>query len=200
MSANPAKAIALEWRRTDQLRPHQHTQLPPLSPLARSALEADVGKRGIVEPLEITADGIVLNGRERLAAAKRLGLEQVPVRIVNPADETEHVILAALQRRHLSASQRAALALELDRYRDLKTTADERRRQNLRQHPRGQNCHLGARPETRSPPGPASPPAPSKTPPPSNNTTRSSSKGSRPASSPPTWPPAKSAAPSATPS
>jgi N6-adenosine-specific RNA methylase IME4 len=137
VSAKPAKAIALQWRRTDQLRPHEHTQLPPLSALARAALEADIGKRGIVEPLEITADDVVLNGRERLAAAKQLGHDQAPVRIVNPADETEHVILAALQRRHLSASQRAALALELDRYHELKTAADQRRRQNLRQHAEG---------------------------------------------------------------
>ena len=134
MSAKPAKAIALEWRRADQLRPHQHTPLPPLSALARAALGADIGRRGVVEPLEITAAGVVLNGRERLAAAKRLVLDQLPVRVIDPPDPVEHVILAALQRRHLSASQRAALALELDRYRELKTQAEQRRRQNLRQH------------------------------------------------------------------
>jgi N6-adenosine-specific RNA methylase IME4 len=137
VSAKRTKAIALEWRRTDQLRPHEYTELPPLPALARAALETDIGKRGIVEPLEITADGVVLNGRERLAAAHRLGHDQVPVRIINPADETEHVILAALQRRHLSASQRAALALELDRYRELKREAQQRSRKNLRQHTEG---------------------------------------------------------------
>ncbi len=137
MSAERATLVALEWRRTHELRPHEHTELPPLSALARAALAADIGKRGIVEPLEITAEGLVLNGRERLAAAQQLGLEQLPVRLVNPADETEHVILAALQRRHLSASQRAALALELDRYRELKTAAEQRSRQNLRQHADG---------------------------------------------------------------
>jgi len=137
VSAEHARVVALEWRRTHELRPHKHTGLPPLSALARVALEADIGKRGIVEPLEINAEGLVLNGRERLTAAEQLGLEQVPVRIVNPADETEHVILAALQRRHLSASQRAALALELDRYRELKTAAEQRSRQNLRQHADG---------------------------------------------------------------
>ena len=137
MSAERATLVALEWRRTHELRPHEHLELPPLSALARVALGADIGTRGIVEPLEITAEGLVLNGRERLAAAQQLGLEQLPVRLVNPADETEHVILAALQRRHLSASQRAALALELDRYRELKTAAEQRSRQNLRQHADG---------------------------------------------------------------
>jgi len=134
VNGKQATVVALEWRRTGELRPHQHTELPPLSTLARAALEADIGKRGIVEPLEITRQGVVLNGRERLAAAQQLGEEQVPVRIVEPVDELEHIILAALQRRHLSASQRAALALELDRYRELKAAAEQRRRQNLRQH------------------------------------------------------------------
>src|SRR5439155_20733994 len=117
-----------------ELRPHEHTQLPPLSALAQHALQEDIRNRGIVEPLEITAAGIVLNGRERLTVASKLGVEQVPVRVVSPPDEVEHIILAALQRRHLSASQRAALALELDRYRELKTEANQRRHANLRQN------------------------------------------------------------------
>jgi N6-adenosine-specific RNA methylase IME4 len=136
VSANTGhgKALTIQWRTLSELRPHTHTDLPPLPELARVALQADIAKRGIVEPLEITAQGLVLNGRERLAAAEQLGLAHVPVLVVNPADEVEHIILAALQRRHLSASQRAALALELDRYRELKAQADTRRRQNLRQH------------------------------------------------------------------
>ena len=57
--------------------------------------------------------------------------EQLPVRIVAPDDPAEHVLLAALQRRHLSASQRAALALELDDYREAKATAQQNRLANL---------------------------------------------------------------------
>jgi N6-adenosine-specific RNA methylase IME4/ParB-like chromosome segregation protein Spo0J len=120
-------------RAVEKLRPHERTQLPPLAEPARAALCDDIRKRGIVEPLEVTAEGIVLNGCERLLAAQQLGLSEVTVRIVAPDDQVEHIILAALQRRHLSASQRAALALELDRYRELKESADTRRRQNLKQ-------------------------------------------------------------------
>ena len=45
MNSKQATVVALEWRRTDELRPHEHTQLPPLSALACAALEADIGKR-----------------------------------------------------------------------------------------------------------------------------------------------------------
>jgi N6-adenosine-specific RNA methylase IME4 len=127
--------LIVEWRRTETLRPHQHAQLPPLDDHTRAALVDDVRKRGIIEPLEITAAGTVLNGRERLAAAAQLKLDELAVRIVSPADEVEHIILAALQRRHLSASQRAALALELDRYRELKESGRSRQLQNLNKNP-----------------------------------------------------------------
>jgi N6-adenosine-specific RNA methylase IME4 len=136
MSATAAAtAIAvIEMRPTDALRAHAHTHVPPLPPPERQALRADIERRGILQPLEINQHGTVLNGRERLLIATELQLQAVPVRVVTPTDEVEHVILAALHRRHLTASQRAALALELDSCRDLKTDADKRRLQNLRQY------------------------------------------------------------------
>jgi N6-adenosine-specific RNA methylase IME4/ParB-like chromosome segregation protein Spo0J len=133
MSAGPP-TVLIELRPLSELRPHQHTHLPLLPAAARAALRDDIGTRGIVEPLEITTQGVVLNGRERFRAATELGLSELPIRIVHPRDEVEHIILAALQRRHLSASQRAALALELDRYRELREQATTRRRSNLRQY------------------------------------------------------------------
>jgi N6-adenosine-specific RNA methylase IME4/ParB-like chromosome segregation protein Spo0J len=130
--------MRIESRPRASLRPHAHTELPPLDRRVCAALSEDIARRGIVEPLEITADGVVLNGRERLAAAKHLGLKEIPVRVISPDDEVEHIILAALQRRHLSASQRAALALELDRYRELQHAAGLRQRQNLAQNAEGE--------------------------------------------------------------
>lgn len=130
-----SQALTIEWRPVDTLRPHEHAPLPPLAQEMRVALVDDIGKRGIVEPLEIISEGVVLNGRERLATARALKLAELPVRVVEPADEVEHIILAALQRRHLTASQRAALALELDRYRELRESAKERQLQNLGKAP-----------------------------------------------------------------
>jgi N6-adenosine-specific RNA methylase IME4 len=137
VSATAAADELIQFRPPAELHAHAYQHVPPLAPLARDALKADIRKRGIVEPLEINKQGTVLNGRERLTIATELQVKEVPVRVVTPADEVEHIILAALQRRHLSASQRAALALELDSYQQLRTEADTRRRQNLRQHTDG---------------------------------------------------------------
>jgi N6-adenosine-specific RNA methylase IME4 len=134
VSASARPSSAIESRAPGELRPHEHAHVPPLTAIARNALRDDIAKRGIVEPLEITANNTVLNGRERLTAAKELAPQQIPVRVVSPPDEVEHIILSALQRRHLTASQRAALALDLDHYRQLRADADKRRRQNLRQN------------------------------------------------------------------
>jgi N6-adenosine-specific RNA methylase IME4 len=63
------------------------------------------------------------------------------------------MLLAALQRRHLSASQRAALAVELESYRELRDEARQRKLANLRQNrdsevatspPRGKTRELAA--------------------------------------------------------
>ncbi len=91
---------------TTQLQPHPeaHRLLPPISASERDALRADIANRGIATPLEITSDGIVLDGHQRLHAAHALALTHLPVAIVTPTDEVEHISLAALQRRHLTAS------------------------------------------------------------------------------------------------
>jgi N6-adenosine-specific RNA methylase IME4 len=97
-----------------------------------AALLADVAERGFQVPLDITREGVLLDGRHRHGIALVLGLELVPVRIVDPPDEVEYMLLAALQRRQLSESQRAALAVELDEYRTRRDEAAARKRANLR--------------------------------------------------------------------
>ncbi len=122
-----------EWR-PGELRPHPRADLvPAMSEAEFAAFRADIERREIVKPLEITREGVVLDGRARLRAALELELEDVPVRIVDPKDELEYLILAALQRRQLSPSQRAALVLQLSDYRELKAEGVKRSRQNLRQ-------------------------------------------------------------------
>jgi len=95
----------------------------------------------------------VLDGRQRLRVALELGLEQVQVRIVAPADELDHMLRAAILRRQLTASQKAALVLELEleRYEQLRGEAADRQRANLKQSaevarlpPRGKTRDLAA--------------------------------------------------------
>jgi N6-adenosine-specific RNA methylase IME4/ParB-like chromosome segregation protein Spo0J len=137
---------------TDELREHpQAAIVPAMSERAFAEFRLDIDRRGLLVPLEITAEGVVLDGKERLRAALVLGIELLPVRVVSPEDEIEHMILCALERRQLSASQRAALAVELDGYRALRAGAQTRRLQNLRQNaevaalpPRGKSREIAA--------------------------------------------------------
>jgi hypothetical protein len=46
------------------------------------ALVDSIRQHGIREPLTITSDGYVVSGHRRLAAAKRIGLKEVPARII----------------------------------------------------------------------------------------------------------------------
>jgi len=84
-----------------------------MAPVEYAALLADVGERGILTALDVTSAGVVLDGRHRLRAAQELGLPELPVRRVAVEDELAYMLLAAINRRHLSPSQRAALTVEL---------------------------------------------------------------------------------------
>src|SRR5690242_8990355 len=87
------------------LRPHEHGELiPDLGPREFASFRADIQAHGILVPLEITPDGVVLDGRQRLRAAAELGIEQVPVRVVEVEDQPVYIIKAALERRQLTAS------------------------------------------------------------------------------------------------
>lgn len=123
------------WHPVAKLAPLAEAALVPA--LDRSSFRAfreDVRKQGVLVPLEVTGEGIVLDGCERLRAAIELGLERVPVRRVAPADPLEYRVHCALQRRHLTASQRAALVVALDRFSELQEEGKARRGQNLRQY------------------------------------------------------------------
>lgn len=114
---------------------HEHTSaglVPAMEAKAYEALRADIDKRGVQVPLEITPTGVVLDGRQRLQAAGELGIRELAVWVIKPEDEVAHILLAALNRRHLNQSQKAALAIELDEYRCAKDAAQKRRRRNLR--------------------------------------------------------------------
>ncbi len=108
--------------------------MPRLPAAEAAALAADIGARGILTPLDATAAGVVLDGHERLRAARELGLRQVPVRIVAPTDERSYILLAALRRKHLNPGQRAAVGLDLDEFEQERQEARERQRANLKQN------------------------------------------------------------------
>jgi N6-adenosine-specific RNA methylase IME4 len=149
----PTSAAADEraaQRLQSALRPHPRADLiPAIGRREFAAFRGDIADRGIQVPLEITRESVILDGHLRLRAAIDLGLESVPVRLVAPADEVEYLLLAALERRQLTASQRAALAVELDQYRQTREQARARSRANLKGQPLTEVAKLPPRGKTR---------------------------------------------------
>jgi N6-adenosine-specific RNA methylase IME4/ParB-like chromosome segregation protein Spo0J len=127
-------------------------RIPVMAEPDYEVFRADVATHGIQVPIEITATRVVLDGRQRLRAARDLGLATVPVRVVEAEDELDYMLRAAIMRRQLTASQRAALVVERDHYRRLQAGARRRQRANLSQAtevatlpPRGKTREFGAR-------------------------------------------------------
>ena len=74
----------------------------------------DIKLNGILQPIDITHENIILDGHHRFRAAKELGIKEVEVRVPELIDisEDEYLISVALNRRHLSEGQKAVLANE----------------------------------------------------------------------------------------
>jgi N6-adenosine-specific RNA methylase IME4/ParB-like chromosome segregation protein Spo0J len=148
----PGPVGVIELRPTGSLRPHPEAgRLPEMDAKVYREWRADIERRGLLTPLEINAAGVVLDGHLRLRAAGELGLKEVPVRVIAPADEVEYLVHAALQHRYLSPWQRATLAVELDLYRDAQAAGKKRSLANLKGQtevaklpPRGKTRDLAA--------------------------------------------------------
>jgi N6-adenosine-specific RNA methylase IME4 len=144
----PESRCALE-----KLRLHPRSDLvPELGGREYEALLADVRERGMLVPLEVTKKGVVLDGRGRLGVARELGLTEVPIRVVSTEDEVRYLVLAAVIRRALSSSQKAAIVVELEEYEQARLEANKRRLANLKGQtevatlpPRGRTRDLGAK-------------------------------------------------------
>jgi ParB family chromosome partitioning protein len=101
---------AVRWP-TARLRPH------PLNPRGElngadveelvASVRAHAEHGGILQPLLVTPDGTVVAGHRRLAAARRAGLEEVPVlvRELTPAEQLQLQLVENLQRADLSPIQ-----------------------------------------------------------------------------------------------
>lgn len=89
--------------------------LPSLSSEEYAALKASIAEHGVLVPLEYDEAGQLLDGHHRLRACQELGLAGPP-RIVRhfetEAAKLAHVLTLNKDRRHLSASQLACLAVD----------------------------------------------------------------------------------------
>ncbi len=74
-------------------------------------LAADIAVNGLHHPIVFTEDGLLLDGRNRWRACQMVDVE--PSRTIYVGDEpTAHVMSLNIKRRHLSAGQRAMVAVD----------------------------------------------------------------------------------------
>ena len=102
-------------KQISELKPHPQQQLVPnMSQSEYADLVNDIRQNGILQPIDITYENVILDGHHRFRAAKELGIKDVEVRIPELIDisEDEYLISVALNRRHLSEGQKAALMVE----------------------------------------------------------------------------------------
>ncbi len=72
----------------------------------------DIRSNGFMNPVKVTDDLVVIDGRNRLCASVDLAMD-VDIERLNPADVLNYVISENLHRRHLTTSQRSAIAVEI---------------------------------------------------------------------------------------
>lgn len=85
---------------------------PRLSDADLAALADDIRLNGLQSPI-VLLDGKVLDGRNRLAACERAGVEPTFKTLARCESPATYVLSANLHRRHLEKSQRAAVAAEV---------------------------------------------------------------------------------------
>jgi hypothetical protein len=85
---------------------------PLLAGADRDEFRESVKERGVVVPIAVNRQGILLEGRNRLIIADELGVE-CPQAVVEVNDEAGWIIAMNLKRRHLDAGQRAMIAERL---------------------------------------------------------------------------------------
>jgi len=109
-----------------KLHPHQYL-IPPMSEEDYHNLLEDIRQNGILQPIDITYNNVILDGHHRVKAAKELGIKEVEVRIPELlyVDEDEFLISVAMNRRHLTEGQKAVLANEYRRILSKKLNEDK---------------------------------------------------------------------------
>lgn len=99
----------LEQRPVAELRPHPLNPRGPVDPASLDELVASVRAQGVLQPLLVTPDGVIVAGHRRHAAALRAGLAVVPivVRAMSEAEQVDAMLAENIQREDLTPLQEA---------------------------------------------------------------------------------------------
>lgn len=100
----------IEFRDPADLRVHKclrHLYQWPDDDARFHALTDDILANGVSEPIKITADGAIGDGRHRWRAAKKAQLKSIPCQIVPESEIPELACRTLIHRKHFTAGQRA---------------------------------------------------------------------------------------------
>lgn len=79
------------------------------------ALVEDAKQNGFLNPVKVTNEGLLIDGRNRLCVSLDISLD-VPIERYNPADPVQYVVSENVKRRHLTVGQQAMIGLEIEKY------------------------------------------------------------------------------------
>lgn len=96
---------------TGEVHPFAAT-FPMLDDESLKALAEDIAANGLLHPVVLDPDGVLVDGRNRLAACELAGIE--PRFVVHAGDPVRFVVTANMQRRDLTQGQKAHLAVAAD--------------------------------------------------------------------------------------
>lgn len=93
---------------------HLADMFPMLSDDELTDLAADIKTNGLRNPISVTAEGMVLDGRNRWEACKRAGVESAAVVYEgDPSTYANYIVSVNVTRRHLTPGQRAMLTAKV---------------------------------------------------------------------------------------
>ena len=101
-----------EQRPIEALRCHPDCERVPMASGEDLAnLRASLAENGQQDPIDVTSDNLILDGRTRWTLLKGLGAESIQVRVVYipPEQQTHYIVRRALDRRQLTTEQKRAL-------------------------------------------------------------------------------------------
>ena len=87
-------------------------------------LAADIKANGLVHPIVLDAEGVLIDGRNRLAACRMAGIEPTYTSL-NGHDPVAYIVSSNVARRNLSKGQRAMAAAVLKKLRNNFPVADD---------------------------------------------------------------------------
>ena len=79
------------------------------------ALVEDVRANGFLNPIKITKEGLLIDGRNRICASIDIELD-APIEEYSPVDPVQYIVSENVKRRHLTVGQRAMIGTSIEEY------------------------------------------------------------------------------------